>query len=81
MDRISISPGSATKSETRDKPSSQENGNLQTCPLERWCQLKSYGREGQRVAASVLTTTGPDIKLPIEDLFAELDAPVDFSDN
>jgi hypothetical protein len=51
MDRISISPGSANKSET------------------------------QRVATTLLTTTGPEIELPIEDLFAELDAAVDFSDN
>jgi Uma2 family endonuclease len=41
----------------------------------------SYGREGQRVAATLLTTTGPEIKLPLEDLFAQLDAAVDFSDN
>jgi Uma2 family endonuclease len=41
----------------------------------------SYGREGQRFAARLLTTTNPDIELPIEDLFAELDAAVDFSDD
>jgi Uma2 family endonuclease len=35
----------------------------------------SYGREGHRFATSLLTT------LPIEDLFAELDAAVDFSDD
>jgi Uma2 family endonuclease len=41
----------------------------------------SYGREGQRFATSLLTTTNPEIELPIEDLFAELDAAVDFSDD
>src|SRR4051794_27097611 len=41
----------------------------------------SYGRDGQRFATSLLTTTNPEIELPIEDLFAELDAAVDFSDD
>jgi Uma2 family endonuclease len=41
----------------------------------------SYGRKGQRFSASLLTTTNPDIELPIEDLFAELDAAVDFSED
>jgi Uma2 family endonuclease len=40
----------------------------------------SYGREGQRFAASVLTTANPELALPIEDLFTELDASVDSSE-
>ena len=48
-------------------------------PRERRAWL--FTSEGKREATDVLSTTNPDIQLPISDLFAELDEMVDFSED
>ena len=40
----------------------------------------SFMSEGRQEAGDVLSTTNPDIQLPIGELFAELDETVDFSE-
>lgn len=47
-------------------------------PRER--KAWSYTPDGRRQMTNILSTTNPDIALPLDDIFAELDEMIDFSD-